>query len=609
MNRQLALLPGAARSYALRNWNQLDRSFDVVASTRNPILCSEWDPKTESMVSYYESLESWDMSSRYAKNPLLLDLHDSTAKSGDAVIGTGEAVAETDKGLEMRVKLASLRANERTQVIEDRIKEGLLRGVSVGWDYGERRDDTYKGLPWRRYYNNKLTEVSLCPIPKDEDALVESETRSAEEQERDRVSAAGRALAQARMRARVGDDAEGELVFDTGGSVGEPEAIAAGGLRIPARITRVGVLTYKKEGRTIRQLRMPSEVFNSDSLRTLQSAPITDMRFHNGFIDPSTWKERALGHVEAIRKDGDYVVGDVIVNDGEAVADVQTGKYRELSAGYRCRLEWTPGVWNGEAYDCIQRDIVYNHVALLEPGKGRCGPDVALLMDAASVEINDEENPMTATVQEKRIINFDGKDYDYGSESHVKAIYAHFDAKLVEMQGLVKTATENFDKSEARAKAAEDDKKAAEDNLKKEKESSRARMKSRLKLIRAVANLLKDDEDGEDEEEKMDSLFDATDREIMEKALAADENYGEKFVADSKDRSDAFIEGCFDAVCRRGLKRADGVDSVVKAVESVKRESARTPEARGTTTIVADAMEEQAKQKPKWQQPLAMSKG
>lgn len=55
---------------------------------------------------------------------------------------------------------------------------------------------------------------------------------------------------------------------------------------------------------------------------------------------------------------------------------IQDGKV-ELSCGYSCRYEMTPGIWNGQRYDGIQRDIVGNHIALVD--QGRMGPDVRVL--------------------------------------------------------------------------------------------------------------------------------------------------------------------------------------------------------------------------------------
>lgn len=54
---------------------------------------------------------------------------------------------------------------------------------------------------------------------------------------------------------------------------------------------------------------------------------------------------------------------------------IEAGK-RELSAGYRCSYDWTPGQFNGQAYDVVQRNIRGNHLATVK--RGRMGPDVAV---------------------------------------------------------------------------------------------------------------------------------------------------------------------------------------------------------------------------------------
>ncbi len=49
---------------------------------------------------------------------------------------------------------------------------------------------------------------------------------------------------------------------------------------------------------------------------------------------------------------------------------------KELSCGFRCSYEFTPGTWNGEKYDVIQRNLRANHVALTK--QGRMGPEFAM---------------------------------------------------------------------------------------------------------------------------------------------------------------------------------------------------------------------------------------
>lgn len=58
----------------------------------------------------------------------------------------------------------------------------------------------------------------------------------------------------------------------------------------------------------------------------------------------------------------------------EGIDLIESNEQRELSCGYHYRPEMTPGNFNGMRYDGIMRDIVGNHVALVEDG--RAGEDV-----------------------------------------------------------------------------------------------------------------------------------------------------------------------------------------------------------------------------------------
>ncbi len=60
-----------------------------------------------------------------------------------------------------------------------------------------------------------------------------------------------------------------------------------------------------------------------------------------------------------------------------AMKDLIDAGKKELSCGYRCDYDWTPGTWNGKPYDAVQRNIRGNHLALVK--KGRMGPGVAVL--------------------------------------------------------------------------------------------------------------------------------------------------------------------------------------------------------------------------------------
>lgn len=89
--------------------------------------------------------------------------------------------------------------------------------------------------------------------------------------------------------------------------------------------------------------------------------------------------------------------GNIKVFSDKMAALIEADK-KELSCGYRCEWDFTPGIWNGQRYDAIQRKIRGNHLALVE--KGRMGKEVAVLdhrlsfsFDAKELQMADENKP------------------------------------------------------------------------------------------------------------------------------------------------------------------------------------------------------------------------
>jgi len=170
----------------------------------------------------------------------------------------------------------------------------------------------------------------------------------------------------------------------------KPRKHHSGYLRCDGYVTRVGVLTYHlPDGSTRREFRPPEEVFRTDSLETLKMVPVTDGHPPEGLLKPEFAKLRTVGYAgENIRVDGQRVAAPLVLHDKAAIDAVESKKRRELSAGYLLDLEMKSGVWNGQRYDAIQRNIRYNHIALTD--KGRAGPDVAIRLDGGVVDIGFE---------------------------------------------------------------------------------------------------------------------------------------------------------------------------------------------------------------------------
>lgn len=189
-----------------------------------------------------------------------------------------------------------------------------------------------------------------------------------------------------------------------------------GFVKIPASITRTGVLEYKlPNGATWKELRLPDEVFCQDSLDTLSGAPVTED--HHGLITPDNVNDHAVGYVSStVRHDSKIVDSDLIIQQRKTIDGVERGDFKEVSAGYTSDIEFTAGEWNGERYDAIQRNIIYNHVAIGPENWARGGSEMALHLDsdneygaAVALHLDNINNsgsvPLNDTKQQKRGIS------------------------------------------------------------------------------------------------------------------------------------------------------------------------------------------------------------
>ncbi|WP_320707189.1 DUF2213 domain-containing protein [Enterobacter cloacae] len=159
--------------------------------------------------------------------------------------------------------------------------------------------------------------------------------------------------------------------------------------------------------------------------------------------------------------DGTYLTNGLSVWDDSAIAGIETEEQEELSSSYQYVADMTPGVTpNGEPYDGIMRDIIGNHVALVE--RGRAGSDV-LVADSLPPELKQ-------MARAKNILDA------------LKPFLAA-DADLKEVEEKVKD------------KLDEEDEKREEDDLKKKAEREKEEAE---KLKKETA----DDEDDEDSDDK-----------------------------------------------------------------------------------------------------------
>jgi uncharacterized protein len=168
------------------------------------------------------------------------------------------------------------------------------------------------------------------------------------------------------------------------GTMGERQRTPQGGLVVPSNLTRTGVFEYRMpDGSRRRELRHPDDVFHPDSLATYPIAPVTVD--HPGRVGPHNWKTHAVGTIgPGVRRNGDFVSGDVHLQHGDAMDRAERGDLKEISCGYTCDIDPTPGQYQGKPFDVAQKNIRINHVAIGPSGWGRMGPETRMHLDSAA---------------------------------------------------------------------------------------------------------------------------------------------------------------------------------------------------------------------------------
>ena len=156
-------------------------------------------------------------------------------------------------------------------------------------------------------------------------------------------------------------------------------------------------LTDRDPGQVVRVFRPEAAVFAVDTIKSASRLPIT-LDHPPTLVDASNWREYAKGETgEEIMRDGEFMRVPIRVTDAGAVGSVQRDR-QEFSLGYEAKLDFTPGVYDGQDYDAKLTDIRYNHLAACKLARG-----------GAELRITDERvTPPQEGVQPVNAIMVDG---------------------------------------------------------------------------------------------------------------------------------------------------------------------------------------------------------
>lgn len=349
-----------------------------------------------------------------------------------------------------------------------------------------------------------------------------------------------------------------------------------------AVVTRPGIFKYiTADGKVSRRLRPLEEVTKQSHLDSMKMMPITEKHPQEKWIDSKNARKNTVGQTgENIRVADSRPIVPIKILDHDAVEKVKNGDLKELSLGYTALLDHTPGTFNGEPYDCIQRDMQCNHLALVPHGRANSdntgefaqinlcdAADIAILdsqVEDINISFDNKRNGGNDMPNMVKITLDSGIQYDAAPE--VANALEKAQKAIDEKQKLVDDANVAYKKLQNDHEALQAKHDTLEDELKKAKAANdsidvNALVKARLKIVDEARAILSDEES-----EKIEDMSDADIKKAVIKAMRPNVNLDEK--------SDVYIDASYEA-CIDLQPDPDAIAS--------QRFMAKTPRNKGVT--------------------------
>ncbi|WP_103594940.1 DUF2213 domain-containing protein [Campylobacter concisus] len=124
----------------------------------------------------------------------------------------------------------------------------------------------------------------------------------------------------------------------------------------------------RTSGKVYKVFRDEKEVFSPETIKSFEGKPLT-LTHPDDDVTAKNWKDTAIGHIQNVRREGDFLVGDAYINDEIAIKIIKEQGIKEVSCGYDSKLIERDGkIW--------QTNIRGNHLAVV--AEGRAGKDCKL---------------------------------------------------------------------------------------------------------------------------------------------------------------------------------------------------------------------------------------
>lgn len=152
-------------------------------------------------------------------------------------------------------------------------------------------------------------------------------------------------------------------------------------------MTKIGVFPYLgsqispelEPDKVYQVLRPKEELTKPETLKSLELIPLVDEHTMLGTqpgFQPA--EEKGIHGVTGtnVTINDETISNDLKVFSESLKEEIKNGK-KGLSLGYKCTYDLTSGEYKGQPYEAVQRDLIFNHLALVD--EGRMGKDVRVM--------------------------------------------------------------------------------------------------------------------------------------------------------------------------------------------------------------------------------------
>lgn len=331
--------------------------------------------------------------------------------------------------------------------------------------------------------------------------------------------------------------------FDRGNVQGDAVITDEGYIRANAIVTRTGIFNYmNSDGSIRRELRHPEDIWEAESISSMELIPVTNGHPNERMITAENYKRLAVGFTgETIKKNGEFVTANMVITDHEAVNAVKNHNRRELSLGYLVDIDETPGIYLDQEYDARQRNVRYNHLAIVD--KARAGPEARIALDADDAqEIKNEGSEMA-----KRKIKIDNEEVfvEEQTANHIQSLEDNIKNLNDEIDSVKSELSDQEDELESLKKDIE--------KLEAERDSIMAKMNMTTSEENNLENKITSNMDSD--------RFKKAVNERIKLYQFAEKSLGEEMISKLDSMNTIDIKKAIISECRKSIK-LDGKSSI-----------------------------------------------